>query len=140
MFDNIGTKIKNVVKVVLVIGVILEVAAAIICFAEEYVLLGFVFLLVCPILSWLGTWLTYAFGELVENVNTITKLLKHKIVEKQKSNMEMVVNSSEISDDTFVDITCPICGEMLSFTKGTICSGEPLFCPYCQIEIDLEKL
>lgn len=76
MFENIGGKIKTLAKVLCWVGIIVSIILAIIMFisagdasySEEglYRGLGFGFLLVAPLLSWISSFLLYGFGELIE--------------------------------------------------------------------------
>jgi len=79
MFSNIGGKIKNLAIVVTWIGIISSVILGIIMMATGYgemVLIGFLVALVGSLLSWVGSFLLYGFGQLIENTDTIVKKLK----------------------------------------------------------------
>ncbi len=83
MFENIGGKIKVLAKVLCWIGIVLSVIIAISMFdsandaygaAEDmYMTMGIVYLILGPLLSWVGSFFAYGFGELVETAIMIEK-------------------------------------------------------------------
>lgn len=69
MFTNIGSKIKKLAMVVCWIGIVFGVVSGIIEMTSggaNSILTGIVTLIVYPLASWLGSFLVYGFGELVE--------------------------------------------------------------------------
>ena len=81
MFDNIGGKIKTLASVIVWLGIIGSVIIGIILMAtaEELFFVGIIIAIVGSISSWIGSFLLYGFGELVENSAIIA----------QKSNMNL---------------------------------------------------
>lgn len=70
MFNNIGKKIKSLSKVICWIGIIISLVLGIVCFAvleDLEVLFGFLVIFLGSLLSWLNTFILYAFGQLVDN-------------------------------------------------------------------------
>ena len=88
MFSNIGGKIKMLAKILCWIGIVLSViAGALIILTnseavklyEEVVppLAGGIFVIVVGVLgSWIGSFVLYGFGELVDNSSKQKKLLE----------------------------------------------------------------
>ncbi len=72
MFDNIGRKIKWFAKFLTWIGMISSIIIGFILIIDGNDW-GILVLLGGPLVSWLSSWLLYAFGELVENSTTIAK-------------------------------------------------------------------
>lgn len=75
MYDNIGKKIKGLVKVLFIVE---SIAAAIVGIAllasdEDLIFTGLLVLLVGPIIAWVSSWLLYGFGELIDRVCEIAK-------------------------------------------------------------------
>lgn len=78
-FDNVGTKIKNLVKWSCWISIILLWIGAIISFCvlvsdrwtAYFCWIPLVFAIVGPFLIWLSSWLLYAFGEMVEDIHAM---------------------------------------------------------------------
>ena len=102
MFKNIGKKIKVFAKVICWIGIILSVISGIILIVAgvnnndirtiingtvQYmdstmlIVLGVVVLILGPIVSWIGSFMTYGFGEIVDN----TQAIKNKIAPERIS-------------------------------------------------------
>ena len=78
MFDNIGEKIK---KLAIVIFAIEGVAAFILGFCliitvTKFAVLGFILMIIGPIVALISSWLLYGFGVLVEKVCFISDYLK----------------------------------------------------------------
>ena len=77
MFDNIGSKIKTLAKVVCWIGIIGSIIAGIAMIAtlgEVGVLSGLLTIVLGALLSWVGLFVLYGFGEMVENSDIRTEL------------------------------------------------------------------
>lgn len=78
-FNNIGKKIKSLSQWSCWISIILVwVGAAVLFlfflaeeFYPEYFLIPIIIAAVYPFLIWIGSWMTYAFGELVDKVSDI---------------------------------------------------------------------
>lgn len=102
MFKNIGKKIKVFAKVICWLGIIFSVISGIILIVAgvnnddirtiingtvQYmdstmlIVLGVVVLILGPIVSWIGSFMTYGFGEIVDN----TQAIKNKIAPEQIS-------------------------------------------------------
>ena len=84
MFDNIGSKIMKLAKVLCWIGIILSVISGIIIIAggannsRAYgynsgpsVLTGILTIVFGCLASWIGSFFTYGFGQLIENTDNI---------------------------------------------------------------------
>lgn len=72
MFRNIGKKIKTLSQIYCWAGIIVfAIAGIVLLFIEDMALVGLLFLLVGPLLSWIGAWLMYSWGDLVDNVEII---------------------------------------------------------------------
>ena len=77
MFDNIGSKIKTLAKVVCWIGIIGSIIAGIAMIAtmgSVGVLSGLLTIVLGALLSWVGSFVLYGFGEMVENSDIRTEL------------------------------------------------------------------
>lgn len=69
MFDNIGSKIKTLAQVVCWLGIIASFLVGIILIVqdEDTALIGFLVLVLGSLFSWIGSFMTYGFGQLIEN-------------------------------------------------------------------------
>ena len=78
MFDNIGSKIKTLAKVVCWIGIIGSIIAGMAMIAtmgSVGVLSGLLTIVLGTLLSWVGSFVLYGFGEMVENSDIRTELV-----------------------------------------------------------------
>ena len=158
-FDDIGKKIKNLVKWSCWITIFLMwIAAPITFFAllfDEwtvyYCWIPLVSAIFGPIFIWISCWGLYAFGELVDNA---TEATNHKKSEKVKNKTPQTnnkpsiktssqKNSTEIqnkqtenvdSDENFVDVDCPKCGETIS----VLADQTKIVCPWCNTKVDIK--
>ena len=73
MFENIGSKIKILAKVICWIGISISILVAIVLLASETVGGGLLTLIFGCLASWVGSFFTYGFGELIEKVTAIEK-------------------------------------------------------------------
>ncbi len=83
MFDNIGGKIKALAKVVCWLGIIASVISAIMLWAQNNryqstILMGLITLVLGCLISWIGSFFTYGFGELIEKTVSIDNTLKSR--------------------------------------------------------------
>jgi len=91
MFNNIGGKIKGLATVISGIGIGLSVICGIIMIIAgvdnngAMVGIGFAVLIVGSLLSWVGAFFAYGFGELVENTTVIAELMAKADAEKNKA-------------------------------------------------------
>lgn len=89
MFDNIGGKIKTTAKVVCWLGIIASVVVAIACWANGNPQddgFGIGYLIGGSLASWVGSFLVYGFGELIERAVSIDNYLKKASVPNQASD------------------------------------------------------
>lgn len=73
MFSNISNKIKTLAKVVCGIGIGVSVVVGLVLISEDEdtVFAGILVLLLGSILSWVGSFITYGFGEIIERLVNI---------------------------------------------------------------------
>ncbi len=91
MFSNIGSKIKKLAKIICWVGIAGSVIGAIVCFVSAgelgrygaggaMVAAGFGCLIGGPLVSWIGCFFTYGFGELIESNQQIRDMLETQSV------------------------------------------------------------
>ena len=117
MFENIGGKIKVLAVVVCIIGIILSVFYALNLWASGYnnsFWLGLVALVGGSVLSWIGSFFAYGFGELIERTCSIDDKLSKAgssvstmIIEKDSSGRDVAMAYN--SRDAW---SCPKCKTM----------------------------
>ena len=73
MFKNIAKKLKALAKVICWVGIVLSVLAGLLyIFASgdiTYAIAGVVAMLLGILLSWVGSFVLYGFGQIVENTD-----------------------------------------------------------------------
>ncbi len=79
MFNNIGSKIKGLAIVISLGGITLSLVTGIVLYAlsdvffEELGIIAIVIAVLGSVLSWIGSFFAYGFGELIENSAKIAK-------------------------------------------------------------------
>ena len=76
MFNNIGSKIKSLAKVICWLGIIISVITGIIGIingTEQFTVSGIITIIFGSLASWLGSFFAYGFGQLIENTDEIRK-------------------------------------------------------------------
>ncbi|HRX14067.1 MAG TPA: hypothetical protein P5087_03525 [Eubacteriales bacterium] len=99
MFENIGGKIKTLAIIICWVGIVVSVIAAIVIISLSIVnhitrdiYLGVGILIAGPLVSWIGSFFVYGFGELIEKVSNI----EDKIYSKPKTYTPVETNSREL--------------------------------------------
>ena len=89
MFKNIGGKIKGLAKVICIVGIAISVVAGFGMICSGYngamVGMGFAVMIVGSLVSWIGSFFVYGFGELIENTTVIAELAAKADAEKNKA-------------------------------------------------------
>ena len=147
MYDNIGSKIKSLAKVIFCIGVILCLLGgiALIGTLPDLWFIGLLVMIIGPITSWISTWLLYGFGELIDKACDIERNTRGLVPKQQTpSNHEKRTVSVKatpksqppvnLDDANFSETICPICRRELAFPYGT----SQAECPYCGSFIQLQ--
>jgi hypothetical protein len=75
MFDNIGGKIKTLAMTLTGLGITLSIVAGVISLSDGSIE-GLFIMIFGSLLSWLGSFLLYGFGQLVENSDRMVELLE----------------------------------------------------------------
>jgi len=127
MFENIGSKIKAVAKVVCWIGIIASIIIGIVLIAqdEDMAFVGFLVMALGSLGSWIGSFMTYGFGQLVENSDILVK-------QGNKNHPNAPVHNTAnqtVSEPTTVPAAqhqwrCDNCGNMISENVCPICGHE----------------
>lgn len=80
MFSNIGEKIKTLAEVICIIGIVVSIIAAIVMFSNSEIGLGFLLLILAPLLFWISSFALYGFGEIIvllkQNIDKQTEIIK----------------------------------------------------------------
>ena len=73
LYENIGSKIKNWAKWIFIVEAIGAIITGVVLMAtdEGLIVCGLLTLVCGPIIAWVGSWILYAFGQLVEDVHAM---------------------------------------------------------------------
>lgn len=121
MFDNIGSKIKTLARVICWIGIIVSIISGCVLMVqnEETIFTGILIIILGPLVSWAGSFMTYGFGQLIENSDILVKQC-NKMPEKQSNISDNAsVKSTEISKHQW---RCDGCGNLISENVCPICN------------------
>ena len=105
LYENVGRKIKNWAKLIFVIETIGAVITGLVLLFnyEDLILYGLLTLVCGPIVAYIGSWILYAFGELVEktadNENNTRQILK-KLNEKSADASIAFIKNKEYGNKT----------------------------------------
>lgn len=123
MFNNIGSKIKKLTTFVAVfLMIIFTIIGAIYMyrFSDEWYI-GLLIIIIGSLFSWLGSFVLYGFGELVENSAIIAgkqELNQPQITENKHEN-----NEEQLDNNIPKKNECPICFHKIKKTDKE--------CEYC---------
>lgn len=68
MFDNIGDKIKVLAKISTILGIVIFVIYGIVLMVEGLIFVGFLVMVLGSVLSWIGSFTLYGFGEIINQL------------------------------------------------------------------------
>lgn len=126
MFDDIGGKIKALAKVTCGLGIAASIIGAFALWAQNSsynptMFAGVLVLVLGSLASWIGSFFTYGFGQLIENTNTI-HLDNLKIQELLKKPKEENASSTTV--------THPMCTSQSQSTEPLL-SNDEWECAFC---------
>lgn len=146
MFKNIGKKIKVAAQVCTWIGIIGSALSGIVLLSLGIILAGCLLLLVAPVVSWLSMFMLYGLGQLVDNSDTIVKLLSteeqkaaQQIEKKAQKNAKKKIMDAATEDGDYINIICPQCHNSLSYHKFEFFQVDTFVCPHCDNEIQTKN-
>lgn len=117
-FRDIGKKIKKIAKwscwVEIVLLWIASPILLLVLLADGYMLEAFwvfVFGILGAFAIWVGYWLLYAFGDLVDNITYLRKQICPNVVEEDEEETQVNGTESEMTDvKADKKFICPNCG------------------------------
>ncbi|MBO5129071.1 MAG: hypothetical protein J6B95_01835 [Oscillospiraceae bacterium] len=125
MFQNIGGKIKVLAQVVCWIGISISIIAGIALISEGGFIFGLVMAAAGSLASWVGSFLTYGLGQLIENTDILVALSKKAALRAQAADDTQQDGPDETT-------SCPHCGKPIIVPAGTLFA----YCPWCNKSID----
>ncbi len=110
MFDNIGGKIKTLATVVTIIGIVASVIAGLYFMIEEEFGLGLVIIIVGALSSWIGSFLLYGYGELIEKTAEIAQNTRRSGIATTSASVPMSIPPrTNTTTSQTKKKTCPSC-------------------------------
>ena len=100
MFDNIGGKIKTMAKVLLWIGIVSSLVGGIVLIAidDDLIPAGIGAFVGGSLLSWLGSFLIYGFGQLIEDNQALRRKLAPENL--SETHASIALSKEEIRETT----------------------------------------
>lgn len=87
MYNEIGKKIKTLAKVLTVLGIVASVIYGIVILSFEQNW-GIIYILIMPFLIWVGSFVLYGFGELIEKVCNIEKKIGQRYPDQDANSKQ----------------------------------------------------
>lgn len=156
MFENIGSKIKNLSKFICCIEIIACIVVGIVMAAtnENLIFAGILVAVIGALLSWVGAFILYGFGQLIENSDIVAEESRQSNAKYEnnirkerdrKEKQKIAAIKANLSDDDFgsdeyIDFDCPNCKYTLSYKKEEILSNDTLACPMCNCEMNVKSI
>ena len=145
MFNNIGSKIKTLAQVLTWIGIIGSSISGIVLMAEDEDLIaaGLLTIIFGCLFSWVGSFLLYGFGQLVENsdriaANTSKNPSSYTAPATQYAPAAPAAQPApDLNNASVNHMFCPNCGEKLCIPEGYAQTQSNFFCPHCGTNINL---
>lgn len=121
MFDNIGSKIKTVAKVVCWIGIIASIIIGFVLMVQDddTAFAGILTMILGSLGSWIGSFMTYGFGQLIENSDILVK-------QGQKEPISHNTYSTNSTPSNNHQWRCNKCGNMISEEICPICNKDKI--------------
>ena len=137
LYENIGGKIKNWAKWIFIVEAIGSVVAAIVVPAasgdpDDFIWLSALLIVFGPLVAWVGSWLLYAFGEMVEDIHA-RRTKYYPLAEEaevRKAEEKARIEAEEKAEKGQKSYICPNCrrevlrgctmcecGQMFDWTK-----------------------
>lgn len=132
MFSNIGNKIKTLAQVVCWLGIVISIIVGFVLIVqdEETVGIGLLIMAFGSLFSWIGSFITYGFGQLVENSDILVSQNKNSISNTSKNFTQTPnqnpINNSPDNNASFHRWRCNTCGKMISEDFCPVCDKESI--------------
>lgn len=131
MYDNIGEKIKNFAKVSCCLCMIASVVAFISLLAAKRYGVAFLVLLGGCVISWVGSFFAYGFGQLIENTDILVDKVRYNknpyIPEKNTDRNNDFSGLKHLRRDTPDKWVCKVC--------NTENKADALYCEDCGFSV-----
>ena len=92
MFDNIGGKIQALAQIICWIGIIISAIVGL-CVIGDSVLLGLIIIVIGFLSSWIGSFVMFGYGELIEATSE-TRDMTYELLHRKENNGASACNAS----------------------------------------------
>ncbi len=119
MYNEVGKKIKGLMKTLLTIGIILSGVGglAVMAIDDDMIVVGLLVAVVGSLASWIACIFAYAFGELVDKACNIEKLLR---LSQLEGGLPLEVDPApQAQAEKF--IFCKMCGTKFDLNQSSAC-------------------
>ena len=106
MFDNIGGKMKGLAVIICCIGIAASVIFGLSLMSNDVPLAGVIVIVAGSLSSWIGSFALYGFGQLVENSDTMVRLLRQNQPGQNAGHQWRCSKCGNMISD----FPCPYCG------------------------------
>ena len=128
LYEDIGGKIKNWAKWIFIVEAIAAIIYGIALIADDAAVIGFVVLICGPLVAWVGSWILYAFGQLVEDVHTMRNKESSTTVNTPVSTTlpppKDIFAKYKTNSNTNEVKRCPYCGDVVKLGRCEMCGKE----------------
>lgn len=94
MYDNIGYKIKNLAMAIAFFISLFSLGIGLFYCFQISILKGLLIIIISPIFAWIGSFILYGFGHLIENTDKLVEG-KNKTQQNDDNKKEELINFSE---------------------------------------------
>jgi len=88
MFDDIGNKIKKLAKILTWVGIALSIVIGIMIWSQSFIW-GLITMILGALASWVGSFILYGFGELIENTAQLNEVMNDARVYTRSIHTDM---------------------------------------------------
>ncbi len=139
LYENIGGKIKNWAKWIFIVEAIGAIITGLVllCTDEDLILYGLITLVCGPIVAYIGSWILYAFGELVEKTcdnEYATRQILKKINEEPVEKKQTSNNTTPLTVKTTSNTPKTEKKELADTSTFSTTENGTIICPQCNFE------
>ena len=134
MFENIGDKIKSLATVLAVLGIVVYGIWGLVLITSVSFFTGLLVIVLGSLVSWVGSFFMYGFGELIDKVCEIERNTRN-------SATKTTAPTTETPANTYSNASNQGAGYSLSaMAAGRNTSGAPWICRKCNTKNDAKQM
>ena len=121
MYENIGSKIKTLAKVIFIILSIVSVVGGLTLLDTKIGVFGILIAALGVLFSLVGTFFLYGFGQLIENTDILVAEAKKKV---PQPNISQHTITTTVTNPAQKVKRCPLCGEIVTSNTCDFCGSK----------------